>query len=37
MLLHTDSRLEVLANAGHYGMFETPVRLVTVLEEFLAG
>ncbi len=37
MLLHTESRLEVLANAGHYGMFETPVRLVTVLEEFLAG
>lgn len=29
------ARLEVLANAGHYGMYETPVRLVTVLEEFL--
>ncbi|MGW4498755.1 alpha/beta fold hydrolase [Micromonospora sp. NPDC004336] len=32
---YPNARLEVLANAGHYAMFETPVRLVTVLEEFL--
>ncbi|MFP5346201.1 MAG: alpha/beta fold hydrolase [Actinomycetes bacterium] len=27
--------LEVLTNAGHYAMFETPVALVTSVEEFL--
>jgi len=27
--------LEILANAGHYAMYETPVRLATVLERFL--
>ncbi|GAA2527914.1 alpha/beta hydrolase [Pilimelia columellifera] len=27
--------MDVLANAGHYAMFETPVRLATLLEEFL--
>jgi pimeloyl-ACP methyl ester carboxylesterase len=32
---YPNARLEVLANAGHYAMYETPVRLVTVLEEFL--
>lgn len=30
-------RVEVLAGAGHYPSWETPVRLVTVLEEFLDG
>ena len=34
---YPNARLEVLANAGHYAMFETPVRLVTVLEAFLGG
>ncbi|SBT43111.1 alpha/beta fold hydrolase [Micromonospora auratinigra] len=32
---YPEARLEVLANAGHYAMYETPVRLVTVVEEFL--
>lgn len=32
---HPQSQVEVMANAGHYAMWETPVRLVTVLEEFL--
>lgn len=32
---YPNARLEVLANAGHYAMYETPVRLATVLEEFL--
>ncbi len=35
MQQHPSSQLEVMANAGHYAMFETPVRLVTVIEEFL--
>jgi pimeloyl-ACP methyl ester carboxylesterase len=32
---YPNARLEVLANAGHYAMYETPVRLATVLEDFL--
>ena len=34
---HPDSGLEVLANAGHYAMFETPVALATVVERFLSA
>ena len=34
---YPNARLEVLANAGHYGMYETPVRLATVLEGFLGS
>jgi pimeloyl-ACP methyl ester carboxylesterase len=29
------AELTVLANAGHYPMFETPVDLATAIEEFL--
>ena len=32
---YPNAQLEVLANAGHYAMHETPVRLATVLEDFL--
>lgn len=32
---HPDAELEVLANAGHYATEETPVALVTSVEEFL--
>lgn len=33
--LHPSSTVVVMCNAGHYPMYETPVRLVTILEEFL--
>ena len=35
MTTYPNARLEVIAEAGHYTMYETPVRLVTILEEFL--
>ena len=33
--LHPSSTVVVMRNAGHYPMYETPVRLATILEEFL--
>ncbi|MFI7597982.1 alpha/beta fold hydrolase [Actinoplanes sp. NPDC049681] len=35
MTTYPNARLEVLAEAGHYAMDETPVRLATLLEQFL--
>jgi pimeloyl-ACP methyl ester carboxylesterase len=32
---YPNARLEVVPNAGHYTMEETPVRLATILEDFL--
>ncbi|MEV6373150.1 alpha/beta fold hydrolase [Micromonospora musae] len=32
---YPNARLEVLPDAGHYAMYETPVRLATVVEDFL--
>lgn len=37
MQTHPSSELAVMANAGHYSMFETPVALATVIERFLKG
>ncbi|MDN5791203.1 MAG: alpha/beta hydrolase [Micrococcales bacterium] len=35
--LFPNARLEVIANAGHYPMFEAPVNLATVIDTFLKG
>ena len=35
--LFPNARLEVIANAGHYPMFEAPVNLATVINAFLQG
>ncbi len=37
MQTYPNARLEVLPNAGHYAMFETPVALATVVERFLSA
>ncbi len=34
--LYPNARLEVLANAGHYPMFETPVHLATLVNDFVS-
>lgn len=33
---YPNARLEIIGNAGHYPMYETPVHLVTLIESFLS-
>ena len=35
LVFFPDAEMTILANAGHYPMFETPVSLATSIEEFL--
>ena len=35
LVFYPNAELEVLANAGHYPMFETPAALVASIEGFL--
>lgn len=34
---YPNAELEVIPNAGHYAMYETPVWLATTLEKFFLG